>query len=141
MREKLLRLMQTEGLSSSRFAEMLEAQPSSISHLLSGRNKPSFDLLQKILRRFPRLNPDWLLLDSDQMFRSDSVTGPSKGELFTQVPDTATSNGNSGQPDAFAEFIPTASEQAGVSRPASAGIRQIIVLYEDGTCENYRTRN
>lgn len=71
MREKLLRLMQTEGLTSSRLAELLETQPSSISHLLSGRNKPSFDLIQKILRRFPRINPDWLLLDSDRMFRND----------------------------------------------------------------------
>ena len=46
--------------------------PSGISHILSGRNKPGFDLLQKILRRFPRINPDWLLLDSPQMYRSDS---------------------------------------------------------------------
>ena len=72
MREKLLRLMQTEGLTSSRLAELLETQPSSISHLLSGRNKPSFDLIQKILRRFPRINPDWLLLDSERMFRNDA---------------------------------------------------------------------
>lgn len=70
MREKLLKLMKSEKLSSSRLAEMLEIQPSSISHILSGRNKPSFDFLVKILRRFPTLNPDWLLLDAEQMYRS-----------------------------------------------------------------------
>lgn len=71
MREKLLKLMKSEKLSSSRLAEILEIQPSSISHILSGRNKPSFDFLVKILRRFPTLNPDWLLLDAEQMYRSD----------------------------------------------------------------------
>ena len=71
MREKLLKLMKSEKLSSSRLAEILEIQPSSISHILSGRNKPSFDFLVKILRRFPTLNPDWLLLDAEQMYRTN----------------------------------------------------------------------
>ncbi len=62
--------MKSEGLTSSRLAEMLEVQPSGISHILSGRNKPGFDFLQKILRRFPQINPDWLLLDSGAMYRA-----------------------------------------------------------------------
>ena len=67
MREKLMKLMKNEGLSSSRLAEILEIQPSTISHIISGRNKPGFDFLVKILQRFPELHPDWLLLDSPQM--------------------------------------------------------------------------
>lgn len=66
MKEKLQQLMKSEGLTSSRMAEILGIQPSGISHILAGRNKPGFDLLQKILRRFPRVNPDWLLLDSNR---------------------------------------------------------------------------
>ena len=58
MKEKLQQLMKSEGLTSSRMAEILGIQPSGISHILAGRNKPGFDLLQKILRRFPRVNPD-----------------------------------------------------------------------------------
>ena len=54
MKEKLQQLMKSEGLTSSRMAEILGIQPSGISHILAGRNKPGFDLLQKILRRFPR---------------------------------------------------------------------------------------
>ena len=69
MREKLLDLMKNEGLKPSQLAEQLEINPAGISHILAGRNKPGFDLLQKILRRFPRINPDWLLLDSDKMYR------------------------------------------------------------------------
>ena len=69
MREKLLDLMKNEGLKPSQLAEQLEINPAGISHILAGRNKPGFDLLQKILRRFPRINPDWLLLNSDKMAR------------------------------------------------------------------------
>ena len=58
MREKLLDLMKNEGLKPSQLAELLEINPAGISHILAGRNKPGFDLLQKILRRFPRINPD-----------------------------------------------------------------------------------
>ena len=73
MREKLLILLKTEKLTSSRLAELLGIQPSNISHILSGRNKkPSFDFVQRILRRFPKINPDWLMLDSQQMYRDDS---------------------------------------------------------------------
>ena len=61
--------MKNEGLKPSQLAELLEINPAGISHILAGRNKPGFDLLQKILRRFPRINPDWLLLDSDKMYR------------------------------------------------------------------------
>lgn len=71
MKEKLLALMKSEGLRPSQLAEMLEINPAGVSHILAGRNKPGFDLLQKILRRFPRINPDWLLLDSEKMYRSD----------------------------------------------------------------------
>lgn len=68
MREKLLDLMKSEGLKPSQLAELLGVNPAGISHILAGRNKPGFDLLQKILRRFPQINPDWLLLDSQQMY-------------------------------------------------------------------------
>lgn len=54
MREKLLDLMKNEGLKPSQLAELLGINPAGISHILAGRNKPGFDLLQKILREdFP----------------------------------------------------------------------------------------
>ena len=88
MKAKLQHLIKSEGLTASRFAEMLEIQPAGVSHILAGRNKPSFDLLQKILRRFPKINPDWLLLDSEQMYRDgwneagSSMGGASAADSF-----------------------------------------------------------
>ena len=73
MKEKLEFLLKNKGLTATSFARLLDVQPSSISHILSGRNKPSYDFVVKILRAFPDINPDWLLLSSEQIFRDDIV--------------------------------------------------------------------
>ena len=72
MKEKLQELLDRENLRPGQLAERLDVNPASISHILKGRNKPGIEFLQKILRAFPTLNPDWLLLDSPQMYRQTS---------------------------------------------------------------------
>ena len=49
------------GLSASVFAEKISVQRSSISHVLSGRNKPSLDFVLKIISSFPEVELYWLL--------------------------------------------------------------------------------
>ena len=61
MRERITTIMEIENLSPTKFAELLKIQPSNISHLISGRNKPSFELLEKILITFPHISGDWLI--------------------------------------------------------------------------------
>ena len=73
MKERLIRLLDSEQLSASKFADIIGVQRSSVSHVLSGRNMPSFDFLQKTLKSFPGLNSDWLVLG--------------KGEMMTGIPD------------------------------------------------------
>jgi len=55
-------LMESKSLSAVAFAEKLGIQRSGLSHLFSGRNRPSLDLILKILEVFPDIDPDWLLL-------------------------------------------------------------------------------
>lgn len=75
MKERLEKFIKTEGLTPSRFAEIMGVQPSSISHILGGRNKPSFDFIEKMLLRFPKINPDWLLLGKGPIYRlADTVS-------------------------------------------------------------------
>lgn len=69
MNERILLLLKEEGLTSGRLAELLGVQPSSISHLISGRNKPGFDFIASVLRRFPRIDPNWLILGEGEMYR------------------------------------------------------------------------
>ena len=53
--------MKLNNLSASAFADKIEVQRSSISHILSGRNKPSLEFIQKVLTAFPKVSSDWLL--------------------------------------------------------------------------------
>ena len=68
MKERLIQLLDMEQLSPSKFADIIGVQRSSISHVISGRNKPSFDFLQKTLKAFPGLNASWLMLGEGTMY-------------------------------------------------------------------------
>lgn len=153
MREKLLKLMKSEKLTSSRLAEILEIQPSSISHILSGRNKPSYDFLVKILRRFPTLNPDWLLLDAEQMYRPDEDQGVKLDRPRVTMPEAATSTSSTiaGSPAAATQATSTTLENS-TNRPTEisgnifsqtkpeVAIERVIVLYSDKSFEAYNLK-
>ncbi len=68
--KRLRLLLENEGLTSSQFAKIVGYRPSSISHILSGRNKPGFDFIQEILKKFDKINPEWLILGRGEMYRT-----------------------------------------------------------------------
>lgn len=82
MEDRLLKFLDAEQLSSSKFADVIGVQRSSISHILSGRNKPSFDFLQKTLKSFPHLSAEWLILGKGRMYESSETYV--SGSLFDQ---------------------------------------------------------
>ena len=59
--DRLKKVMEHEQLSASTFADKVGVQRSSISHILSGRNKPSLEFILKILSSFPDVELYWLL--------------------------------------------------------------------------------
>lgn len=59
--------MEKEKLSPTQFATEIGVQRSALSHVLSGRNKPSLDFMMKIKARYPDINLDWLLLGKGKM--------------------------------------------------------------------------
>lgn len=54
-------IIEEKGYSNAAFAEAIGVQRANISHILSGRNRPSLDIVQRILRTFPDLDSDLLL--------------------------------------------------------------------------------
>ena len=143
MREKLLNLMKAEQLTASKLAELLGIQPSGISHILGGRNKPSFDLVQKILRRFPRINPDWLLLDSEQMYRpeveeSQTLLNQAKNITAETPVNSEKISGVQNTPLSESSAIPANIEQFAVNGTANRkNVKRVIVLFDDHTFESF----
>lgn len=81
MKERLLQLLDMEHLTPSKFADLIGVQRSSVSHILSGRNKPSYDFLHKTLTTFPGLKADWLMMGEGNMYEQ---MGRESSNLFEQ---------------------------------------------------------
>ena len=61
LNSRVQKIINYSELSSSEFADEIGVQRSNISHVLSGRNKPSLDFLMKIKDRFPEIQWEWLI--------------------------------------------------------------------------------
>ncbi len=61
IKERIAMIMKQHQLTPSAFADRLSINRSSISHILSGRNRPGIDILEKIVYHFPDVNSYWLL--------------------------------------------------------------------------------
>lgn len=61
IQERLHLILKMHSMSPAAFADKIGVQRSNVSHVLSGRNKPGLDFLNKIILNFPRVNAHWLL--------------------------------------------------------------------------------
>ena len=137
MQEQLEEILRKEELSSSQFADKIGVQRSSVSHVLSGRNKPGFDFINKILKAFPSLNADWLITGQGEMYRERR----SAMDLFDGP---------------FSETSPAKDERKLSANVESSGIREVkgqlrklslrevervIVFYTDKTFREYRSES
>ena len=133
MQDQIQEILNKERLSSSQFADRIGIQRSSVSHVLSGRNKPGFDFIQKILLAFPEINGDWLITGSGDMYKKKSpseglfeanneMQSPENVEKTVQKPVTL----NIKKPEKEADRVPQRRE-----------IERVIVFYTDKTFREY----
>jgi len=94
MKNRISKILREEGMTATKFANEIGVQASSISHIISGRNKPSTDFLVKLLERFRGINAEWLLTGKGSMYKeiasnvfpkSDEIT-PINNDLFSSKP-------------------------------------------------------
>lgn len=67
MKDRIQKIIENYNLTSNSFAQEIEVNRSTISHILTGRNKPSIEVVQKILKRFNSISSNWLLLGNGNM--------------------------------------------------------------------------
>ena len=151
MHDRLKRFLEMEGLSPARFAEELGIQRSGVTHLLDGRNKPSFAFLQKMMTAYPELNYEWLILGKGRPYKGDYMpekresTG-SESDLFMEREEYGTEETVDYTSDyqQFEEEIRSSqpaenqkSEELPTAIPSKTGkkIARILVFFNDGTYE------
>lgn len=141
MKERILAVMEHEGLTPSKFAEAIGIQRSAMSHIISGRNNPSLDVLVKILERFTYVDSDWLLFGKGEMMRVHVLTDP---DLFT---NTAVNPSNVQESPEYRKEIRVDTpvntikqpviEQIVLPEKSSRNVSKIMIFYSDNTFETF----
>ena len=82
MLSRIKQIIDKEKLSSTQFATEIGVQRSALSHVLSGRNKPSLDFMMKIKTRYPDINLDWLMLGKGKIIGVAEVKDTLKSPII-----------------------------------------------------------
>ena len=146
------------GLTASSFADKINVQRSSISHLLSGRNKPSVDFILKVIDSFPDVDLLWLLNGTGNFPKDENTNS----RVLNSSPIQKTENEQINDLiDLFSNNTPlTQNEKNPVFETNSKNfsnmeilnnsknniqndseIEQIVVFYKDGTFKTYLQKN
>ena len=59
--KRILKVIDKKKISASKFATTIDVKRSNLSHILSGRNKPSIDFFHKIKKTYPEIDLNWLI--------------------------------------------------------------------------------
>lgn len=142
MKERFDRILIDKNLSATRFAGMIGVHASAVSHILSGRSKPGFDVLAKIAQAFPDISLDWLITGNSDMY-NHSATFKSKPQPVQEAMPVSKPNEpiqerinktidfSENKPDMAAELatmIPSVNRKV---------VKRIILFFEDGSFEDY----
>ncbi|MBQ5581942.1 MAG: helix-turn-helix transcriptional regulator [Bacteroidales bacterium] len=137
MNRRLQQFLSAENISQSQLAEILGVARASVSHILSGRNKPGFDFILNMTNRFPALNIEWLISGKGRMYTTPTTTLYDPHSAVEEIPSQIN----------FVEEIQDFSEPVQeISRPKvntldnkaqqpinQRSISKILVFYTDGT--------
>ena len=112
IQDRIRLILKANQMTSSEFADRVGVNRASLSHVLSGRNKPSHDFLSKIINEFPNVNASWLIT-------GETREGDFKGEQEELKKVAATEQ--------------NASEDTATSKT----VVKIIHYYADGTFDSF----
>lgn len=88
LNQRISKIIEYSGLTSSEFADAVDVQRSSVSHITSGRNKPSLEFIIKLKSRFPELHWDWIINGEGEMLKPAEVKPEEQPEtVATSLPD------------------------------------------------------
>ena len=143
MKDRLLLFLNRENISATTLADEIGVQRSSISHILSGRNNPSYDFIQKLIKRYDSINTEWLLTGKGDMYKQERQVDDKKNEGEIDLTDEKNKEKDVSQPQL--SFNSEALEQYSQSEKENAfrqvtnvnKIEKIVYFYKNGTFKEY----
>lgn len=139
------------NVNASAFADKIGVQRSSLSHLLSGRNKPSLEFVLKIVEVFPDVDMYWLLNGIGSFPKSNSAENVSAA-LETKLSQPPTSININEDDDLFSQVESDNKEEIRTSKIEietekieksieKSDIDKIVIFYKNGTFKDYKPEN
>lgn len=152
MNTRLKQFLAAENISQSHFADTIRVVRASVSHVLSGRNNPSYEFIRAIMLAYPDLNMEWLLLGKGKMYKEVSPApegkasepAPARQDLLfadEEIEDTILTLPESPIPMPVSDYtdsikissdINTSKETAQIP-VKQRKVSKIIVMFDDGT--------
>lgn len=123
--DKIKQILIDKNITPSLFADEIGIQRSSMSHLLAGRNKPSLDMVQKIVKRFPDLGINWIL--DEEPLPAIAPTTPL--EPVSESRKKVTPAPHPVQPNVVKEKPVVLPEKK---------IEKVLIFYSDGTFQEFK---
>lgn len=125
--KRLQKILDYYSVSATAFSEEIEVNRSTISHLLSGRNKPSLDFIMKVIDHYPEVELYWLLNGKGSFPPAASESEPQPGDIQKE---TETELDTSPSVKGSEEKIPIAVNDNEIDR--------IVIFYKDGSFKSYK---
>ena len=129
--KRLQKILDYYGLSATAFSDKIDFNRSTISHLLSGRNKPSLDFVMKVLDEFPEVELYWLL-NGKGSFPSEEIN---LNTISNPIPNEGGEPNEDPEPTRETPSQPIKELKRKLS---DADIDQIVIFYKDGSFKAYR---
>jgi transcriptional regulator with XRE-family HTH domain len=136
MKERLFEFLNKENKSAAQLAEEIGVQPSGISHILSGRNKPSLDFVLKMLEKYPYISTEWLLFGKGDMYKESSMQELFNEKNYETITDTDV--GIQHLKEIKGNIEENNSKNLELTKKRSApGIEKIIWFYSDNSFREF----
>ena len=150
MKDRITQIMQKEEMTAAQFAEKIGLSPSSLSHILNGRNNPSLDVVMKIHKACSYVNLPWLIYGEGTMegqpeAPQSEASGVSGISLFDEsaffTPEGTDERENrkemASKSPVFTPKEIVREEIKYVEKPARK-ITEIRIFFDNGTYETFR---
>ena len=133
--DRLKKIMEFHDETASSFSQKIGVQRSSISHILSGRNKPSLDFVMKVLHTYPNVDLYWLMNGTGKFPKPENTIAPPEStDLFSNSQSNSILPSNDIKP---LKSDMEASASNIISINSNDDIERIVIFFKDGTFKSY----
>lgn len=140
MNNRLQQFLAAENISQAQLADSLNVARAGVSHILAGRNKPSYDFLSALMMHYPRLNVEWLMFGKGKMYKdrtAEPKPEPESEELLFSDHDLMSTEISDRQPDMHANIQASTemnkSDNIVQNIVKQRNVKKVIIMFDDGT--------